>query len=223
MPVFEILGFWQNVQKVNRSCTQHAAFSYERVTSVMRRRRGCASSSGGWTSCSRMTSSACATRFTSLLIRNLYIIFFRKWIYSFVLESQLPHKIVNFLFTITSWNIKLTALWDVDFLKRAVDELRAAQWRPARALQGQSQLVFNYYVLTITSRSIKPCCLLLRVYHYFEVYLTFLFTITCWLLLQGVSQLVVYYHKIVNLLFTITDQNIKLTVWKGGWLSENAS
>ena len=32
-------------------------------------------------------------------------------IYQLVLESQLPHKIVNLLFTITSCNIKLTVLW----------------------------------------------------------------------------------------------------------------
>ena len=31
-------------------------------------------------------------------------------IYRLVLESQLPPKIVNYLFTITSWNIKLTVL-----------------------------------------------------------------------------------------------------------------
>jgi hypothetical protein len=32
-------------------------------------------------------------------------------IYSLVLESQLTHKIVNLLFTITNSNIKLTVLW----------------------------------------------------------------------------------------------------------------
>ena len=32
-------------------------------------------------------------------------------IYQLVLESQLPHKIVNMLFTITYQMIKLTVLW----------------------------------------------------------------------------------------------------------------
>ena len=32
-------------------------------------------------------------------------------IYSLVLESQRPHKIVNLLFTITNEDIKLTVLW----------------------------------------------------------------------------------------------------------------
>ena len=32
-------------------------------------------------------------------------------IYSSVLESQLPHEIVNLLFTTTTLNIKLTVLW----------------------------------------------------------------------------------------------------------------
>ena len=31
--------------------------------------------------------------------------------YQLVVESQLPHKIVNLLFTITHRNIKLTAMW----------------------------------------------------------------------------------------------------------------
>ena len=32
-------------------------------------------------------------------------------IYELVLESQLPHRIVNLLFTITNQNIQLTILW----------------------------------------------------------------------------------------------------------------
>ena len=38
-------------------------------------------------------------------------------VYLLVLESQLPHKIVNLLSTITDQYIKLTVLWRVEFLK----------------------------------------------------------------------------------------------------------
>jgi hypothetical protein len=34
-----------------------------------------------------------------------------------VLESQLPHKIVNLLFTMTNQNIQLTFLWDISFFE----------------------------------------------------------------------------------------------------------
>jgi len=38
-------------------------------------------------------------------------------IYEFFLPSQLPHKIVNLLFAITSQNMKLTVLWGIRLSK----------------------------------------------------------------------------------------------------------
>jgi len=44
-------------------------------------------------------------------------IYLTQYIYQSVLESQLPHKIVNLAFTITKQNIESTFLGGVDFLK----------------------------------------------------------------------------------------------------------
>ena len=41
-------------------------------------------------------------------MHDLYLIF---CIYELVLDSQLPHKIVTLLFTITNQNMKLIVLW----------------------------------------------------------------------------------------------------------------
>ena len=41
----------------------------------------------------------------------------KQCIHEMVLESQLPHRVVNLLFTITNENNKLTMLWGTDFLE----------------------------------------------------------------------------------------------------------
>jgi hypothetical protein len=52
----------------------------------------------------------------------------------FKLEDQLPHEIVNLLFTITNLNIKLTFCGKIDFSKPinrylVSDKTRAKHWR----------------------------------------------------------------------------------------------
>ena len=48
---------------------------------------------------------------TGVMGRDMDVILFHRMHLLIVLESQLPHKIVNSLFTITNQNIKMTVLW----------------------------------------------------------------------------------------------------------------
>ena len=168
---------------------------------------------------SRPASSSCPTTGGALHTRRSHL---TECINQMVSESQLPHKIVNLLFTSTNLNNNLMILWGI-WLSETIWLIHSVRWE-----QGTGRIHVWRAQMIPRPMNPEPCtkgCQPGR--PSFGVSSAKRRRLVCGS--QVLSHRMYYLdgfrnslsHKIINLLFTITCQNDKLTILWGSWLSRS--